>query len=104
MKIFKYLTLLFIAPVLTFSQTALAQNSNQKLTMYAKPAVVRIVGFCRGEYKWYPNGKEDSNGNQQDSETTITIDKDFIGTGFLINPNGYIVTSADVMEFEKDCT
>ena len=100
MNIFKYLAPLLVTPSLTFAQSSLAQDSkpnlNQQLTMYAKPAVVRIVGFCKGSYIWHPSG-------EQDPVTTVKIDKDFIGTGFLINPNGYIVTSADVMEFKKDC-
>lgn len=101
MNISRYLALLIVAPTLTFAQPSLAQNTepntNQKLTMYAKPSVIRIVGLCQGKYKWHPDGDE------QKPITEVPIDKDFIGTGFLINPNGYIVTSANVMEFEQDC-
>lgn len=97
MKISKYLAPLLVTPILTFAQSSSAQNINQKLTMYAKPAVVRIVGPCKGFYKWHPDG------NIETPITEVQIDKNFIGTGFLINPNGYIITSSDVMEFEKDC-
>lgn len=97
MNISKFFVPLFVVPNLIFAQSSFAQNNNQKLTMHAKPAVVRIVGPCKGFYKWHPDG------NEENLVTTVTIDKNFIGTGFLINPNGYIVTSADVMEFEKDC-
>ena len=100
MNIFKYLAPLLVAPSLTFAQSSLAQDSkpdlNQKLTMYAKPAVVRVVSLCEGEYKW----KGDSKNPQGD---TFQYNLSFFGTGFLIHPNGYIVTSSKVTESKEDC-
>ncbi len=100
MNISKYLAPLFILPTLTFSQSSLAQDSkpdlNQKLTMYTKPAVVRIFSLCEGEYRW----KGDSKNTQG---KTFQYNLSFFGTGFLINPNGYIVTSSKVTESKEDC-
>lgn len=100
MKLSKYLAILLLSPTLITTQSSFAENDktnlNQKLVMYTKPAIVRIEGLCQGEYRWHPNDK-------QNPITTVQIDKNFKGTGFFINPDGYIVTSADVMEFEKDC-
>ena len=92
MNIHRYLAALLIAPALTLTQPSLAQrskpNPNQKLAMYAQPAVVRILNLCFGEYK--------------DNEIEQEFHLSFLGTGFLINPNGYIVTSANVIG-KKEC-
>ena len=90
MNLSKYLAPLLFLPTLTFAQASFAQNEkpnlNQKLTMYAKPAVVRIVNVCYGVYDdWYD------------------FNLSYIGTGFLINPDGYVVTSAKISYDEKEC-
>lgn len=90
MNLLKYLTPLLITPALTFAQPLPAQkekpNLNQELTMYSKPAVVRIVNVCYGVY-----------------DTWYDFNLSYIGTGFLINPDGYIVTSAKVHYDEEEC-
>ncbi|NET37701.1 MAG: FHA domain-containing protein [Cyanothece sp. SIO1E1] len=63
--------------------------------MLAKPAVVRIISECSGTYVWKPDG--------QNIRARIPFNLDFIGTGFFIDPNGYIVTSARVLESKEDC-
>ncbi len=88
MKISKYLAPLFIISNFIFAQSSLAQNnsqnSKQKLALSVKPAVVRIWNPCFGIY-------EKGNIEQE-------FDLSFLGTGFFINPRGYIVTSASVMD------
>ncbi len=90
----KHLAALLIAPILISVQVAYAQNSqpslNQKLGMYSKPSVVRIHAACSGIYKY--------NKNKQ----TYRSIKGTLGSGFFVNPNGYIVTNAYVVKEVKD--
>jgi S1-C subfamily serine protease len=92
---------MLIAPALSLTQLSIAQaekpDLNRRLTMYTKPAVVRIVSNCSMNYIWERSNQEYPNG------IPIDIDLSFIGTGFLINPNGYIVTSAKVIASKEDC-
>lgn len=104
MNLSKYLTPLIIAPALTFISPVLAQENepdlNAKLAMYAKPAVVRIVSRCEGNYYLYDRPRKDPDAKVL---SKITVNSNFIGTGFFINSNGYIVTSSKVTESESDC-
>jgi S1-C subfamily serine protease/pSer/pThr/pTyr-binding forkhead associated (FHA) protein len=88
----KHLLALLIAPTLIPVQVVFAQNSqpslNQKLGMYSKPSVVRIKAACWGRYTY--KGK---------SYTSIT---GTLGSGYFVNPNGYIVTNAYVVKEVKD--
>jgi S1-C subfamily serine protease len=92
---------MLIAPALSLTQLSIAQaeksDLNQKLTLYTKPAVVRVVSTCQINYVWDPDP------NKHPYGIKIPIDLSFVGTGFLINPNGYIVTSANVIESREDC-
>ena len=103
MNLSKYLTTFLIAPALAFAQPVLAQKNepdpSKKLTMYAKPSVVRIISRCEGVYTLYKEG--DVKGKPTGAD--IPLNLSFVGTGFLINPNGYIVTSSKVTESEEDC-
>lgn len=118
MKIAKYLTSLFLAPILTFSQSAMAQNNkpdlNRRLAMYSQPAVVRLLSSCQGVFHYYGDkvpkdeeGKkiEITNVNPDDNPPieTYPFHLNFIGTGFLINSSGYIVTSSRVAKSKNDC-
>ncbi len=53
-----------------------------------KPAVVRVVIGCKAQVKF--NGK------------TYTPEIDGHGSGFFVNPNGYIVTNAHVVELVEE--
>ncbi len=110
MNIHRYLAaLLLIAPALALTQPSLAQSSkpnlNQRLTMQAKPAVVRIVNQCYGSYRYayadFRHLKEEDQWKLLGEEVEWGLPS-FIGTGFFINHKGYIVTSARVIE-EDEC-
>jgi S1-C subfamily serine protease len=104
MNISKYLATLLIAPTLTFAQASFAQDSepdsNRRLTMYTKPSIVRIISKCEGTFK-FKDKAYNPQGESQDYAPKYSLN--FVGTGFLINPNGYIVTSSKVAESSKDC-
>jgi serine protease Do len=98
------ITALILAPALALFQSCSSvqqvtpPNQKQQLVWKTKPAVVRILSLCRGEAVWYPGGNE--KGKQE-----FPIDSSFIGTGFFINPNGHIVTSASHLSIgsPEDC-
>ena len=95
MNISKYLIPILITPVITFSQSSFAQNANsysrKKLALSVKPSVVQIWNSCVGLYV------------NEEYKISQPFDVSFYGTGFMINPDGYIVTTAHVME-KDDCT
>lgn len=74
--------------ILAFTLVAAAQDRQPNLTnqlhMKAKPAVVRILTGYAGQWVWR---------NRQWQTNSISS-----GSGFLINPNGYIVTNAHVVD------
>ena len=79
------------AIIITFAfapPRALAQqvSEGQRMAMYSKPAVVRVYDGYRGKFYWPKNNRV---------YTVSTIGK---GSGFFINPSGYIATNAHVTE------
>ena len=92
------LALFSIAPILFFSQIpGISKNPqlepNQQLTMYSKPAVVRILAGCFGTYDYEGRSYSFLSGGS--------------GSGYFVDPNGYIVTNAHVVNLaeggEKAC-
>ena len=70
---------------------ALAQQVSeaQKLAMRTKPSVVRIYDGYEGELVWMKSGK------------VYQVAAYGFGSGSVINPNGYILTNAHVVEAAK---
>jgi serine protease Do len=65
-----------------------APNASQRLALYAKPAVVRIVSGWEGKFVW-----------DQGSTDFLTGAE---GSGFFLSANGYIATNAHVVKFTTD--
>lgn len=61
-------------------------SEGQRMAMYSKPAVVRVYDGYRGKFYWPKNNR---------LYTVSSIGK---GSGFFINPSGYIATNAHVTE------
>ncbi|MBD2102949.1 trypsin-like peptidase domain-containing protein [Leptolyngbya sp. FACHB-261] len=89
-----YLNLLtsLVAPALLVAQLPFSQqpqpSADKRLAMYAKPAVVRIVAGCYGTYS--------------DGSKSYPLSNAGLGSGYFINPNGYIVTNAHVVEATRE--
>ncbi|MBE9090204.1 trypsin-like peptidase domain-containing protein [Microcystis aeruginosa LEGE 11464] len=87
------ITALILAPALALFQSCSSvqqvtpPNQKQQLVWKTKPAVVRILGICGSDAVWHPYG-------DKNDPKPFPIDSSFRGTGFFINSNGYIVTSA----------
>ncbi|MDX2213839.1 MAG: hypothetical protein SFY66_11190 [Oculatellaceae cyanobacterium bins.114] len=65
----------------------------QQLSMYSKPAVVRILAGCYGTYYYQPENSS--------YVTEYPFSHASAGTGYFVDPNGYIVTNAHVVEPAK---
>ncbi|MFG6101448.1 trypsin-like peptidase domain-containing protein [Leptothoe sp. EHU-05/26/07-4] len=77
---------------------ALAQTNltNEQLTQIAEPAVVRVVDGCFGTYRyWDPEG--DITNFLIHDVASVSV-----GSGFFVNPNGYIATNAHVVQHADD--
>ena len=82
--------LLFLASLFAF-QCALAQmpNDEQRRASFSKPSVVRIVdgASCTFRFDWPERG----------ISKTYPVSSVSSGTGFFVNPEGYIATNAHVV-------
>src|SRR5688500_13787933 len=65
-----------------------AVSEGERLAMYSKPAVVRIVDGAVGQIQFHaPNGQT----------FTYNVQNVALGSGFFISSNGYIATNAHVV-------
>ena len=70
-----------------------AVNDGERLAMYSKPAVVRIVDGAAGQILFQPPGYQGQ---------TFNVSLIALGSGFFISSNGYIATNAHVVSTTKE--
>ena len=80
-----------ITALLTTKNNLSQYESPERLALYVKPAVVRVVAGCNGNIEYSSNGQLNSFSYNYDSSAS----------GFFINPDGYIVTRS--IESEAVC-
>ena len=72
---------------------ASAVTDGERLAMYSKPAVVRIVDGAAGQILLQLPGYQ---------ARTFNVSAIGLGSGFFISSNGYIATNAHVVTFTKE--
>lgn len=70
-----------------------AVSEGERLAMYSKPAVVRIVDGAAGQIRFEPPGYQGQ---------TFNVSRIALGSGFFISSNGYIATNAHVVSTTKE--
>lgn len=70
-----------------------AVSDGERLAMYSKPAVVRIIDGAMGQILFAPPGI---------SPQVYNVQAIALGSGFFISSNGYIATNAHVVSMTKD--
>ena len=95
--------LLFVATGVVFVIAALlptqrafvvrAVSDGERLAMYSKPAVVRIIDGAAGQIVFQPPGYQGQ---------TYNVSSIGLGSGFFISSNGYIATNAHVVSTTHD--
>lgn len=70
-----------------------AVSDGERLAMYSKPAVVRIIDGAAGKIWFQPPGYQG-----QSFDLSVVA----LGSGFFISPNGYIATNAHVVSMTHD--
>jgi serine protease Do len=86
----------FVAAALLPTQrsfTVQAVSDGERLAMYSKPAVVRIVDGAAGQIWFQPPGYPGQ---------TFNVSSISLGSGFFISSNGYIATNAHVVTTTHD--
>ena len=87
---------LFLAAILVPNQykfVARADSAGERLAMFSKPAVVRIVDGAAGQILFQPPGYQGQ---------TYNVSAISLGSGFFISSNGYIATNAHVVSSTHD--
>ena len=87
--------LFVLAAILPMRQSYVvhAVSDGERLAMYSKPAVVRIVDGAAGQILFQPPGYQGQ---------TFNVSAISLGSGFFISANGYIATNAHVVSSTHD--
>lgn len=93
--ILAFVTILFAAALLPTQSryTVSAVTDGERLAMFSKPSVVRIIDGVAGQYYFAPPNRQPK---------TYTVSQVSLGSGFFIDPSGYIVTNAHVVSTFHD--
>ena len=85
----------FIAALLPLQRTFVvsAVSEGERLAMYSKPSVVRIVDGASGQILFQPPGYQGQ---------TYSVSAISLGSGFFISSSGYIATNAHVVSSTHD--
>ncbi len=87
---------LFLITVLLPTQNSFlvgAVTDGERLAMFSKPSVVRIIDGVAGTFYFAPPNRQPKN---------YTVSYIGLGSGFFINADGYIVTNAHVVNTSHD--
>lgn len=74
------------------AQTPTPVDNAERIATFAKPAVTRLYAGCTGTYVWQKGGA-----NRQ-----YRTNYYYVESAFFINPNGYLLTSADAVVLVKE--
>lgn len=90
-----FVTLMLAAALLPTQPrfTASAVSDGERLAMFSKPSVVRIIDGVAGQFYFAPPNRQPK---------TYNVSYIALGSGFFIDPNGYIVTNAHVVSTFHD--
>ncbi len=86
--------LFLVAALLPVQRTSGAVTEGERLAMFSKPSVVRIIDGVAGTYYYGPP--------QAERRKEYNVSYIALGSGFFINSNGYIVTNAHVVSTFHD--
>src|SRR2546426_7827618 len=93
LAIFLLSSALLILPANRSFVTKAQVADGERLAMYSKPAVVRIIEGATGQFYFQPPGYQG---------VTYNVGFWAFGSGFFISPNGYIATNAHVVSTTHD--
>jgi serine protease Do len=83
-----FLALFLVAALIPAQRGAAAVTDGERLAMFSKPSVVRIIDGVAGAYYFAPPNKP---------AKTYNVSYVGLGSGFFINSNGYVATNAHVV-------